>query len=185
MLPLRLVVLALLGVGAAGCPRSKAPLRAPTPEQGLAELARAGGDARLVFDVMDQDSRWSVITAHRDLRAICQLVRAHYPKDRQPRELRRCQTAEAVREPRDFFASQASGWGLLGGLSGLTGKEPLQGQGDRRTVARPGQPALIFCRNGADWSYCGAREELERLKVKTSRDLASVQENTEAYKGGR
>jgi hypothetical protein len=183
MLPLRLVGVALLGVVAAGCPRSKAPPSAATPELALADLARAGGDPKLLFDVMDQASRWSAITVHRDLRTICQLVRAHYPKDRQARELQRCQAADSVREPRDFFAGQAAGWGLLAGLSGLTGKEPLQGQGDRRTVARPGQPALVFCRTDNAWSYCGPREELERLKVKTSRDLASVQENADAYKG--
>ena len=74
-------------------------------------------------------------------------------------------------------------------MSGLTGKEPLQGQGEQRTVARPGGPPLRLCRTtegkppGTEWSYCGAREELERLKLKTARDLASVQENAEAYKG--
>ncbi len=183
-------LLALVTV-AGGCPRTRSSR--PTPESAVAALARAGGDAAQLYDLLDQDSRWSVISVHRDLRTICELVRAQYPKDRQAPELHRCRPAELARDPRAFFVSQAAGWGLLGGLSGLTGKETPQGSGEQRTVPRAGGPPLLLCQTpaegkpssapGTSWAYCGAHEELERLKLKTARDLASVQENAEAYRG--
>ena len=172
-------------VAAGGCSRRR-PNDLPTaatPEQALRELARVGGDAARLFDLLDQDSRWSVMTVHRDLRALCQLVRTHYPKDRQIRELQRCSAAETAREPRDLFVGQARGWGMLEGIDGLSGKEPVQGSGEQRSVTRAGAPALLLCRGGAGWGYCGLREKLDGLKLKTARDLASVQENAEAYKG--
>ncbi len=167
-----------------GCRRGDRPPPAPTsPEQALAELGRAvaGADSGRVFELLDQDSRWSVMSIHRDQLKLCAEVRAHYPKERQPRELERCRAADAAREVKPFFAAFARAGRLLEPLSGLTGREPLQRSGEKAVVA--GRAAVVLCREGAAWGYCSLREELERLKLKAARDLAIVQENAEAYKG--
>jgi hypothetical protein len=177
----RAALLALVCAAAGGCRRGASPPPLPPPEAALEALAQVGGDGARLFDLLDQQSRWSVMTVHRDLRHLCELVRAHYPKDRQARELARCHAAEAAPEPRDFFGRQANAWGVLRGLQGLTGKEGLEGSGEQRTV-KGLRPPVILCR-GPDWSYCGLREELERIKLRTTRDLATVQENVEAYRG--
>ena len=178
-LPALVALLALLCALVGGCRRGAPPPLA-TAEAVLEGLARVGSDGGRLFDLLDQQSRWSVMTVHRDLRRLCELVRAHYPKDRQLRELARCQVAEAAPEARAFFSRQANEWAVLARLQGLTGKEGLEGSGELRTVK--GHPALVVCR-GPDWGYCGLREELERIKLKTTRDLATVQENAEAYRG--
>jgi hypothetical protein len=90
--------------------------------------------------------------------------------------------AEPAADARAFFAGEARGWGLLAILEGLSGKEALQGSGGRRTAqGKRGQVQL--CQEGDRWSFCGAREALEAIKVKTARDLATVQENAEAFRG--
>lgn len=173
---------AVTGLAGADCRRPASPALPRTPEQALAALARAGDDGAALFDLLDQQSRWSVMSVHRDLRKVCELVRQSYPKDRQAREITRCRAAETADDARAFFAGQARGWGLLATLEGLSGTESLPGSGDRRTAQGKHGPVSL-CQDGEGWGYCGAREALEAMKVKTARDLATVQENAEAFRG--
>jgi len=151
-----------------GCSGRGAQSAAPkSPEQAAAELQRLAraGDAGGVYELLDQDSRWSLMSIHKDQHAICALVRASYPKERQARELERCRLADRARDAKAMFAAYARQEALLAKLAGQA------------------PPRAELCQDGAGWRYCGLRAELERLKVKTARDAASIRENAEAFKG--
>ncbi len=174
--------LALLLVVLAGC-RSQA--QAPrTPEAALRELgdaARASDLARLQR-VLDTESRWSLITIHKDQLKLCGLVRAHYPKERQRLELSRCRLADGARDPEALFATWARERGLVVAFAKLPAEGKATVVGERATFSAAGGEHT-FCREGDGWLYCGLRAELEQLKLKAARDVATVQENVEAYRG--
>jgi hypothetical protein len=144
-----------------------------TPAQALSELRRAVGedDTRRIYQLLDQTSRWSVMTIYRDLRSICHLVRQHYPRERQARELERCRDADQAPKPELYFGKLARTQRLL---------EPLRG-------AAGGQERLrrALVREGGAWTYSGLKTRLEEIKLKVSRDLQTVRESAEALGGGR
>jgi hypothetical protein len=175
-----LAVAALLAA-LAGC---RTPSRAPaSPEaalHALVDAARAGDLAKL-YGLLDTPSRWSLMSVYKDQLKLCGLVRAHYPKERQRNELARCRLADGARDVESLFST----WARERGLAATLAKLPAAGKpsvaGERATL--PGAPAVILCREGEGWLYCGLRDELERLKLKAARDMATIQENVEAYRG--
>ena len=136
-------------------PRSRA--RAET----LLRQAVKARDPGLIYDLLDQQSRWSVISIHKDLGKICSLVKTHYPKQRQARELQRCAGAARSRDARAYLAALPWTAELLRPLQG----DSIQG----------------LCQQGGAWSYCGLGDGLGRLKVKSARDLATTRENADTF----
>lgn len=175
-----LAVAALLAA-LAGC---RAPSRAPvSPEaalHALADAARAGDLARL-YGLLDTPSRWSLMSAYKDQLKLCSLVRAHYPKERQRHELERCRLADGARDVESLFAAWAAERRVVAALAKLPADGKPSVAGERATL--PGAPAVVLCREGEGWLYCGLRDELEQLKLKAARDVATIQENVEAYRG--
>ncbi len=148
-----------------GCSqRSGKPEDVPRSKDQATALLRAAVQARdpgKVYDVLDRQSRWSMITVHKNLRQICSLVKTHYPAARRARELERCSAAARHREPRAYMASLAWTAPLLA---------PLSGDGARGLCKRDGQ-----------WSYCALGPGMQKLKLKTARDLATTRENADTF----
>lgn len=132
--------------------------------QALLHQAVQARDPARVYDLLGQQSRWSVISIHKNLKQICSLVKAHYPKQRQARELERCSGAVGATDARAYLAGYPWTGQLLRPLSALT-------------------PALDkgLCQEDGAWCYCGLDPELGRLKVKSARDLATTRENVDAF----
>lgn len=157
-----------------------------TPDEALVAFHKAvqRGRAKPVFALLDQQTKWSVMSTRRAQVKVRSLVRQHYPADRAARELDRTRLAGQARGPAEYFMGVARARGLLVPFSGL-------GDIDRRDVSgasatlHSGEVALRFCREDAVWRYCGARETFEQLKVRASRDLEIVQEGVDRRQGGR
>ena len=113
---------------------------------------------------------------------MCELVKSHYPQNLRARELARCQLAAQSKDAKAYFAAYAKANQLLAPLAGLGEIEAKQGEGDRLEVKSRGQQ-LAFCKEGQTWGYCGLRAELEGQKIRAARDLTTVKENVETFKG--
>jgi len=165
----------------AGCASSKAPKpNVPkTPEQVLSDLkqAIAHKDTGKIYAMLDQQSRWSVMSIYRDQKTICSLVRAHYPQKRQARELDRCSDAVRCKNVDSFFSVLTRKHKLLVSLSRLPDEdisEEDKAHGERKDRGP-------FTKEGGYWYYAGLRQELKSIKVKIARDLVTIKENTAAF----
>ena len=138
-------------------------------EQVLDQLkaAAAKGDWGRVFDLLDRDSRWSLISLHKARVEACGLVRANYPKARRARALERCAEAAHHKDARAHFIAGGERLPPLGDLAGAKVQN------------------LTFCQTGGLWGFCGLREQYRQLKVKAARDLAVVRESAEAFSRGQ
>ena len=150
-----------------GCSqRAEDPKDEPRSKQRTATLLSAAVQAKdpgKIYDLLDRQSRWSMISVHKDLRRICSLVKTYYPSGRRARELERCADAFRHREPRAYMANMAWTAALLAPLS--SGGAAAQG----------------LCKRDNQWSYCGLGPGLTSLKLKTARDLATTRENADTF----
>lgn len=179
---LALVIISIISGN--GCRRNSTVRGARSPEQAftdLAQLVREHKTSR-IYDLLDNESRWSLMTILRDQRAICDLVRTQYPQNRQARELLRCQLSARAKDARDLFEAYARAYQVLTPLEHLSSISKKQGTFDRVEIESQGVK-LMFCREGAGWFFCGLRSQLEALKVKSARDLISIKENADSFKG--
>jgi hypothetical protein len=168
----------------------------PTPETAeaafhLLKAAVDGNDGRGALNLLDTQTRWSIISILDDQKKICQLVREHYPKPRQGRELERCLLAASAKDEGEFFrpfAKKSQFWNELNVPAGsyrvLPEKTPDEVQ------VQCGKKSMRFCKEAvtigrksgiSTWRFCGLRERLEQMKLKTSRDLLSTKENAEIF----
>lgn len=168
---------------AACCQR---PEQSPaTPDEALVALDQAvrRGSPKAVFALLDQQTKWSVMSTRRAQIKVRQLVRQHYPADRVARELERTRLAGQSQGPAEYFMGVARARGMLTPLKGLGDIDRREVSG-RTATLRSGEVGLRFCREDAAWRYCGARETFEQLKVRASRDLEVVQEGVDRGLGG-
>jgi hypothetical protein len=188
------VVVGLLLASAVSCRRPR-PAEVPlptTPEAALQALGRAAqeGDAARLWVLLDQTSRWSLMSVQRDLREICNLVRGSYPREQQARELQRCRQAAEAKTAEELFVAYAKAQRLLQPLARIGAPGPRRGAGDSLEI-ESGGTRVALCREQrreareerAGWAYCGLRAHLDAMKLKAARDLVTVQENVESYKG--
>ena len=142
--------------------------------------AAQGGDWAGVFDLIHRDSQWSFISWHTSLKEVCRLVRAHYPEARRGRAIQRCEAAARYREARDFFVA---GGGRLAPLDQLVraGEITARRGGGGKVTLEAGGASYVYCPGKEGWAYCGLAEAYNQLKLKSARDLASVEENAEEY----
>ncbi|MBK6847567.1 MAG: hypothetical protein IPG96_08550 [Proteobacteria bacterium] len=171
--------LALLSL-ALGCRRAQ-PMRAEEVFVALGEAARRG-DTKTVFDLLDQQSQWSLMSAFRAQQQQRDNVLAYYPPARQAGELQRTQLLVGVKDVAGYWAAYCRSSGTLGRLARL-GAAPGADPKGERVAWRSGGEDVALCREGARWTYCGLREALEQLKLKATRDLETVREGVESYKG--
>ncbi len=156
---------------------------AQSPEAAYTKFAEAGRTAQagVLYDLLHTPSRWAVMSIFKDQKAMCALILAHYPTDRQAAAVRRCQAAQEAKDDRSFFGALARERGFLRPLAQLRSMGAVKRE-DTRAEIESAAGKLAFCKEDKGWGYCGFLERLERLKIKTARDLTSAQENAEAFK---
>ena len=105
----RPLVLLLVVLGLLCCRRREPDRPALTPQQALSRTMQAAGSVSLthLFELLDEKTRWSIMSVYKDQQKMCELIRTHYPKQVQARELRRCHLAASSRDVAAFFAA---GW---------------------------------------------------------------------------
>ena len=178
-------VIGLLATGTA-CRTREGQVPPKSPGEALVRLQAAAKADRpgAVWELLDKTTQWSLMSVHKDQRKTCELVRASYPKQRQVRELRRCHAAEVAPDTKAFFIALAR-------RDRATFLEPLvrfkapgkaESDGQREALLSDGANKLAFCKEEQGWGYCGLRDHVDQLKVKATRDLATVRENIEAFK---
>jgi hypothetical protein len=180
-----LVMAGVLGAGLVCCEDTgEGTSRPPTAEGAFAQLveaSRSDAAGKRIFALLDMKSRWSVMSIYKDQREACRLVHSAYPAARRPRELRRCEGAAAAKDAAAFFGSLARSQGLLHGLDRIGAVGARQRSSEGITFESGGQ-RILLCRDRGGWAFCGLREELEKVKLKTSRDLRTIRENAEVYR---
>ena len=142
-----------------------------TAEQTLAALTGAVQQKKMgsVFVLLDQQSRWSVMTIHKNLKQVCSLVRSRYPKQRQARAMERCAAAAGATDARAYFVS-------------LTAVGPVQAALASLASGGPQTARKVLCQQKQGrWSYCGLRKPLQQLELKSARDLQSTRENADTF----
>lgn len=181
----RMVLTVLIALVAAGCRTKKPEIVPQSPEEAFTELKQAFQRTPLegdqVFMLLDRQSRWSLMSVFKDRKQICKLVRAHYPKARQARELQRCRMAASSDSATAFFAAYAQQHKLLEPLTRMGALSGRRGSAQRVELQSQGT-SFAFCKEPDGWFYCGLAEQLDQLKVKAARDLTTVQENVDAYR---
>lgn len=180
------LVAAVLVVASACSRPSESPPMPRTPIAAYEQLDQAllRADWGRVFDLLDRDSRWSLMSIHKDLRQSCDLVKAHYPEDRRGPELARCSAAALCPEARTLFAQKRLKLPELERLPSALGPAgPIRSDGNDRWIgSRAGE--LRFCVDEGIWGFCNLRDALNQLKIKTARDLQGIQENVETFSAG-
>lgn len=180
----RLLICVAVLLGGQAC-RTRDQLKpAKDAAEALSRLQRALKADQLdrVWELMDQGSRWSAMSAYKDQRKTCELVRAHYPKQRQVSELRRCRAAEVAADAKAYFVALArQDRQLMAPVARFKAPGKQVGAGQRVSLD-DGNTRLEFCKGDEGWAYCGLQGHFDQLKVKAARDLDTVQENIEAFK---
>lgn len=179
------VVIGLLSAGTACRTREgQVPPRSPAEALGRLQAAVKADKPGAVWELLDKNTQWSLMSVHKDQRKTCELVRASYPKQRQVRELRRCHAAEVAPDAKAFFIALArrDRAAFLERIVRFKAPGKAEGAGQRETSLSDGVNRLAFCREEQAWGYCGLRDHVDQLKVKAARDLATVRENIEAFR---
>jgi hypothetical protein len=162
---------------------------ARSPEAALAGLREAARErnAQTLWHLLDQQTRWSVMSTRRARRRLRRLIEEHYPPQRRAAELRRTELAGKSANAKAYFvqliaSEQQKLFTPLAALA-TTDKQP-----DRPGCVRFGPEApqaQRFCQ-GKDghWYYSGLREHFEQLKLRATRDLETVKEGVSMQGGG-
>lgn len=156
---------------------------ADTKEQAFELLKNAlqKNNIRAVYNLLDRKTRWSIDSAFKEQREIYSLVKKNYPSSRQAQELARVKQAAIAANPKEYFESYIKTTEILDSLSKIT--NPISKSGTKNRVEfKTTDQIFVFCSEDNKWFYCGLQETFEHLKIRTSRDLLTVQENIKAYK---
>lgn len=154
-----------------------------TPQAAFEALKRAAlaNSAEALYQLLDRKTQWSIESTLRAQRKMRDLVRAHYPEQRQARELRRTQIAGMASDPASFFFAYGQTRKLLEPLQRLGKLDTTEGSSPSVTLVS-GPQRLRFCREDQAWRYCGLRDAFEQLKVRAARDLKIVRESIESVR---
>jgi hypothetical protein len=167
--------------------------RPKTPEEAYLRLERAvaAGDAEALYELLDKQTRWAVLSAYNDQRLQRTIISAKYPEREAQAALARLQAAEEASAPR-YFARVCRDRQLLEPARQLLGasNQPFSVEHDRPNeclVKRPSAGAVRLHRDldGTwGWGDLGIVWELERDRashaVKTVRDNAALYQKAES-----
>jgi hypothetical protein len=157
----RCAVAALVVACALGCSRG-----AKSQEEAARRLAEAvrQGNTAAVYDVVDQETRWSIDSVWKYHQQCLAAIEESYPTDAQARESRRFIDAASAR---DFLKGHEERYHELAGLA------PRVGQLGAADFARDQR---------GQWGYTGLRALWEDAKQRASHDLETVRASAAAYK---
>jgi hypothetical protein len=148
----------LLALGCARGPKS--------PEEASSRLSAAiqQGDAAAAYDLLDQETRWSIDSVWKYHQQCLSAIEESYPTEAQARESRRFIDAASAR---DFLKGHEERYHEL---SALAPKLAQPRAGDFATDAH------------GRWGYAGLRGQWEDAKQRASHDLETVRASAAAYK---
>lgn len=151
-----------------------------TPRELVAALRKAAraGDFKAVYGLLDESSRWSVMSIFQAQQRARALVRKHYPAERQAAELRRTHLVATAADPEAYFAAYGRERRLLERLRDLPAA--VAAAVDAGSASSP----AWLCKEREGWVYCGLRGELEQLKLRAVRDLETLREGLDLQRGG-
>ena len=144
-------IIGLLATGTA-CRTREGQVLPKSPAEAIVRLQAAVKADRpgTVWDLLDKNTQWSLMSVYKDQRKTCELVRASYPKQRQVRELRRCHAAEVAPDAKAFFIALArqDRASFLEPIARFKGPGKVEGGGQREASLSDGATKLAFCNEG-------------------------------------
>jgi hypothetical protein len=173
---------------ASGC-SDPPPPTARTLEGAFERVAAAidAGDAKRLYWDLELETRWSLMTIHRNQRRIQDLVAADYPTDERARAVGRWRTGAEAADPGVLFAELCAARDCLEPLREKIGAiarvERTPGGGVVRTI--PG--GVYRFKKGQDGRFGlqGFRDELATLERDVNRDLAVIERAASEYRRAR
>jgi hypothetical protein len=180
---MRALVFMILAVAAAGCHRG-----AKTPEQAFAAVERAvaAGDAVGFYQLLDDETRWSIDSVLHDQKLMRTIISAKYPESEAEKALAPLAAADE-RDPPHFFARLdgerhiVAGYRRrLGSVSGPTMTRP-DGADDVWVARQDGMP-FRFHHDRGGWGFSELASEWTLEKDRNIHALHTVQENAKLYK---
>jgi len=156
----RLVRLVAIALVAVACSRG-----ARTPDEALARLRDAAerGEAAQAFDLLDEQTRWSIESTWKYQQLCFKVIEEDYPGEAQAQALGRLIDADS---PAGFFRAYEARYHQLAGL--------------RARLATAGVKDFVRDRWGR-YGYVGLREPWEDIKQRASKDLETVRRDAQTY----
>jgi len=138
---------------------------AKSPEEARARLRSAleRGEAAAVFDLLDQETRWSIESTWKYHQRCLRLIEENYPPEEQGRAAGRFLDAD---RPAAFLAAYDARYQVLAGLRPRLG------------ALAPGDFAI---EKNKRWGYTGLRAQWGDIKQRASKDAETVERNATAY----
>jgi hypothetical protein len=169
------LILAALLVSVGGCRKGS-----KTPAEAYKRFAAAvtAGDGGALFDALDQDTRWSLMTVQKWHREAYDIVLSNYPEgpDRE-RERRRFEEAATAPSARELFMRTVAPR-LIPLLVPLAlGDAPVEmGPGEDRAAAVLASGGRVELARGKDggWGFAGYAKRAEEDKNRAYNDLEVV-----------
>ncbi len=137
--------------------------KSPEEARGRLRSALERGDAAAVFDLLDQETRWSIESTWKYHQRCLRLIEENYPPEEQARAAGRFLDAD---RPAAFLAAYDARYQLLAGPKSRMG------------ALAPGDFAI---EKNKRWGYTGLRAQWEDIKQRASKDGETVERNATAY----
>jgi len=176
------VALVALPMGAAGCQH-----KSKTPEEAFQRFAAAvtAGDGAALFDALDQQTRWDLMTIQKWHREAYDIVLSNYPegpvRDREKERFERAATAPSARE---LFRTDAAP-GLLPTLAplaaGIPRVEAGAAAGQATAVLESGGRVPLARGDNGGWGFAGLAKRAEDDKNRAYHDLEVVRASAADY----
>jgi hypothetical protein len=170
------------GLTVAGCRH-----KSKTPEEAFQRFAAAvqGGDGAALFDALDQQARWDLMTIQKYHREAYDIVLSNYPegpvRDREKGRFEHAATAPSAREL--FRADDAPGLlpTYLAMAQGIPRIETGPADGQATAVLDNGQRVPLGRDGGGGWGFAGLDKRAEDDKNRAYHDLEVVRASAADY----
>jgi hypothetical protein len=165
-----------------GCRKNKTK---PTAEDQYQSWRKAIKNKRCksLYGLIDEKSRWAVMSLVRDARAADDLIQKHYPKSRQRGALARVSPANET-SPQEWLTHYCRTRNLMKPLAalGLSPKEKHKKGSRYRVVTTKGRE-LVFLRDKyGRWGCNALRKHLKREQIRMANILKITKENVSQFR---
>lgn len=154
---------------ALACSHPAPPAPARSAEEARRRIAAAvrARDAPAVYDALDLDSQWSIMSIYQSEREVHRLAASEFPPGPRERETERTRAAGESGDAREWFSRVAA---ELAPFSAL-----------EQALARSGADSFAQGPDGR-WGYSGLRADLARRKAHAKNALDVVRESAREYR---
>lgn len=136
-----------------------------------------------LFGLLDQKSRWAVISLVRDANEVAKLVEAHYPANRRARALARVSLARSSSGPAEWLAGYCRKRDLLKLLAPLAAqKKSISREKNRAIISIEGGKRLHFFKDPyGRWGCTALKKRLKKEQIRMANVLKATRENARLY----